>query len=113
MATAMDFTAHRYNEILKLVQGGLDPSIAVAAVEAHGGWPTDSHRRMIAALAGLLKQPEMEVKASTLVTKQVLLHPRNPETNARVRCSAGPVRLLGPNDPSRSHRLQRGDAREM
>ena len=52
MATAMDFTAHRYNEILKLVQGGLDPSIAVAAVEAHGGWPTDSHRRMIAALAG-------------------------------------------------------------
>ena len=83
MATAMDFTAHRYNEILKLVQGGLDPSIAVAAVEAHGGWPTDSHRRMIAALAGLLKQPEMEVKAATLATKQVLLYPRDPETNAR------------------------------
>ena len=47
-------------------------------METTGDWPTDDHRRLIATISGLFKQKEMEVKASTLVTKQVLLHPRDP-----------------------------------
>ena len=89
----MDVVAHRYGEILTLVQGVLDPSITVTVMETFGGCPTDNHRRMITGIAPLLNQSEMEVKTTTLSTQQVLLHPviqrRTCETSPRRTTPSG------------------------
>ncbi len=58
---------------MELVRGGLDPSIAETPIEATGSWPHDSHRRLIASLADLCNQKEMEVKAAQVVTKTEML----------------------------------------
>ena len=89
----MDVASHRYGEILALVQRVLDPSITVTVMEEFWDCPTDNHRRRITVIVSLLKQSEMEVKAVTLSTKQVLLPPviqrRTCETSPRRTTPSG------------------------